>query len=155
MAHDHDHPHATIAEALLAAEAVCASAGESFTPLRRRVLELLLERHAPAKAYDLLSGLGGQAGPAKPPTVYRALEFLMRLGLVHRIESLNAFVACEVGACSRAKIFMICERCGAAEELDAGHADHDLQTAASERGFLIKQAIFEATGLCARCRSAA
>jgi Fur family zinc uptake transcriptional regulator len=119
------------------------------------VLELLLERHAPAKAYDLLNGLGGETGPAKPPTVYRALEFLMRMGLVHRIESLNAFVACDVGACSRAKIFMICERCGAAEELDAGHADHDLQTAAADRGFQIKQAIFEATGLCAECRSAA
>jgi Fur family zinc uptake transcriptional regulator len=149
----HDHAHADTAAVLAAAQAICTEAGESFTPLRRRVLELLVERHAPAKAYDLLSGLGGEAGPAKPPTVYRALEFLMRMGLVHRIESVNAFVACDVGACSRAKIFMICEHCGAAEEVDAGHADHDLQAAAAARRFLIKQAIFEATGSCARCRS--
>ncbi len=151
----HDHAPADTTAALAAAETVCAAAGETFTPLRRRVLELLLERHGPAKAYDLLPGLGGGEGPAKPPTVYRALEFLMRMGLVHRIESLNAFVACEVGACSRAKIFMICERCGDAEELAAGHADHDLHSEAAARGFTIRQAIFEATGVCAQCRSAA
>src|SRR5215468_4619381 len=105
-----------------AAEARCAEAGESLTPLRRRVLELLLAHKGPAKAYDLLADLGaGQEpakGPAKPPTVYRALEFLVRLGLAHRIESLNAYIACDVGACERSTIFLICEKCGAAEEFD-------------------------------------
>jgi Fur family zinc uptake transcriptional regulator len=151
----HDHTHASSDSLLDAAAAQCLAAGETLTPLRRRVLELLINRHAPAKAYDLLVELGGTEGPAKPPTVYRALEFLMRQGLVHRIESLNAFIACEIGACSRTKIFMICERCGTAEEIDAGHADHDLHDAARARGFAIKQAIFEATGECAQCRAAA
>ncbi len=151
----HDHSVAATTAALDAAAAQCLQAGETLTPLRRRVLELLIARHAPAKAYDLLAELGGAEGPAKPPTVYRALEFLMRMGLAHKIESLNAFVACDIGACSRAKIFMICDRCGDAVEIAAGHADEDLQHAAAARGFTIRQAIFEASGLCARCQEAA
>jgi Fur family zinc uptake transcriptional regulator len=151
----HDHSPAATAAALDAAAAQCERAGETLTPLRRRVLELLIVRHAPTKAYDLLADLGGADGPAKPPTVYRALEFLMRIGLAHKIESLNAFIACDIGACSRAKIFMICDTCGDAVEIAAGHADEDLQQAAAVRGFQIRQAIFEASGLCARCKEAA
>src|SRR5215813_13756526 len=119
------------------AEKRCGEAGESLTPLRRRVLELLLDHRGPAKAYDLLNDLGSGQGPAKPPTVYRALEFLVRLGLAHRIESLNAFVACDIGACARSTIFLICERCGAAEEYDAGHALIDVADAAKRDGFSI------------------
>jgi Fur family zinc uptake transcriptional regulator len=116
MAHAHNHTD-QIAEA----EKRCADAGESFTPLRRRVLELLLEQHGPATAYDLLPLIDADKS-AKPPTVYRALDFLVRMGLAHRIESLNAFMACDVGACARSTIFLICEKCGGAEEFDADFA---------------------------------
>jgi Fur family zinc uptake transcriptional regulator len=136
------------------AERICAEAGEQLTPLRRRVLELLLVQQGPAKAYDLLAELGSQAGPAKPPTVYRALEFLMRLGLAHRIESLNAFVACDIGACVRSTMFLICDKCRRADEFDAGHALVDLGEAAARDGFEIKRTMIEATGLCAQCRAA-
>lgn len=137
--------------ALRAAELACRQAGESFTPLRRRVLELLLGRGAPAKAYDLLEELKlGHAG-AKPPTIYRTLEFLVRLGLVHRIESLNAFIACDLGACERSTVFLICEGCGGAVEVDAGHALVDLREAAGRAGFALRRTVIEAAGRCGKC----
>ncbi len=153
MAHDHsahDRAH-HIAEA----ERICAAASESLTPLRRRVLEILLDQTGPAKAYDLLHLLDTETTQAKPPTIYRALDFLVRMGLAHRIESLNAFVACDVGACARSTIFLICEKCGAAEEFDAGHALVDLADAAKRDGFAIKRTMIEASGLCATCQRAA
>ncbi len=150
MAHD----HAATDDHLSEAERVCLGAGETLTPLRRRVLELLLAEPGPAKAYDLLSRLDSSHGPAKPPTIYRALEFLVRMGLAHRIESLNAFVACGVGACARSTVFFICERCGAAREFDAGHAMTDLAEAAAAHGFVIHRTTIEASGLCAACLSA-
>lgn len=130
-------------------------AGESLTPLRRRVLEMLLEQPGPAKAYDLLPLLDSDRGHAKPPTIYRALDFLVRMGLAHRIESLNAFVACDVGACARSTIFLICEKCGRAEEFDAGHALVDLSEAANKDGFIIHRTMIEASGLCQICARAA
>lgn len=140
---------------LAQADEICRAAGESLTPLRRKVLELLVDQAGPAKAYDLLSHLGSATNPAKPPTVYRALDFLVRLGLAHKIQSLNAFVACDVGACARSTIFLICDKCGDAEEFDAGHALVDLGEAAARDGFQINRTMIEASGLCAQCREAA
>jgi Fur family zinc uptake transcriptional regulator len=137
---------------IAAAEAACALGGETFTPLRRRVFELLLNREGPAKAYDLLDDLRPEHGAAKPPTVHRALDFLVRLGLAHRIESQNAFVACDVGACARSTIFLLCEKCGASVEADAGHALSDVAEAAQRAGFQLKRTMLEASGLCAVCR---
>lgn len=149
------HAHHDRTQQLAEAEQRCAQAGESFTPLRRRVFELLMDRHGPAKAYDLLPLLDGEHGPAKPPTIYRALDFLVRMGLAHRIESLNAFVACGIGACARSTIFLICEKCGGAEEFDAGHALVDLTEAAKRDGFSINRTMIEASGLCGACQAPA
>jgi Fur family zinc uptake transcriptional regulator len=140
---------------IAAAEDICARAQESLTPLRRRVFELLLDRDGPAKAYDLLDNLKTDQGSAKPPTVYRALEFLVRLGLAHRIESLNAFVACDIGSCARSTIFLICERCGASVEVDSVHALADVSDAARRNGFELRRTVLEASGICAKCRNAA
>lgn len=149
MSHAHDR-----AQYVEAAERRCQAAGESLTPLRRKVLELLIDKHGPAKAYDLLPLLDSEK-QAKPPTIYRALDFLVRMGLAHRLESLNAFVACDVGACQRSTIFLLCERCGGAEEFDAGHALVDLAEAARRDGFTINRTMIEASGLCAQCAKAA
>ena len=151
----HVHGAAARSEHIQEAERRCAAAGESLTPLRRRVLELLIDHHGPAKAYDLLPLLGGEKGAAKPPTIYRALDFLVRMGLAHRIESLNAFIACEQGACARSTIFLICERCGATEEFDAGHALIDLTEAAKRDGFAIHRTMIEASGVCSACQARA
>lgn len=156
MTHHHDVHAGCLDHAahIADAETRCAAAGESLTPIRRRVLELLLDQSGPAKAYDLLAHLGEGVGAAKPPTIYRALEFLVRMGLAHRVESLNAFVACEVGACARSTMFLICEQCGGAQEFDAGHALVDLAEAAARDGFEIRRTTIEAQGLCAQCRAA-
>ena len=163
--HGHDHEHAAAARPpapidrathLARAETICAAAGETLTPLRRRVLELLIDTGGPAKAYDLLDGLKSEAGAAaKPPTIYRALDFLTRLGLAHRVESLNAFVACDVGACARTMIFLICDNCGRTDESDAGHALIDVAEAATRAHFSIARTMIEARGVCAACRVAA
>jgi Fur family zinc uptake transcriptional regulator len=150
----HRHGAAERAQHMSEAERRCDEAGESLTPLRRRVLELLWEQQGPAKAYDLLSLLDTDKGQAKPPTIYRALDFLVRMGLAHRLESLNAFVACDIGACARSTIFLICEKCGAAEEFDAGHALIDLSEAAKRDGFAIRRTMIEASGLCSACQAA-
>lgn len=146
------HVHASRTDQIAAAEAACAAVGETLTPLRRRVFELLLDREGPAKAYDLLDEIKPEHAAAKPPTVYRALDFLVRLGLAHRIESQNAFVACDVGACARSTIFLICEKCGGSVEIDSGHALADVSEAAQKSGFVLKRTVLEAVGLCADCR---
>lgn len=150
----HGHGAHDRAAHLRDAEAICDKAGESLTPLRRRVLELLIDRPGPAKAYDLLPLLDSEAAKAKPPTIYRALDFLTRMGLAHRIESLNAFIACEIGACERSTMFLICDQCGRAEEFDAGHALVDLAEAAKRDGFAIQRTTIEAQGICSLCQPA-
>jgi Fur family zinc uptake transcriptional regulator len=151
--HCHDHTHrseADIAAALDHARAVCASRDGRLTPLREQVLSLLLRGTGPAKAYDLLGQLG-DAGAAKPPTVYRALEFLMQMGLVHRIESLNAFVACTGHGQSGAGLFLICTCCGGVEEQAGGDLTSWLTQEAARSGFRLEQTVIEARGLCAAC----
>src|SRR5690606_22929917 len=102
------------------AEARCVRRGERMTDPRRRVLELLLASGEPVKAYDLIAAYGADGQAAKPPTVYRALEFLERQGLAHRIASISAYVACSHGERAHAAAFLICDCCGATEEVAAG-----------------------------------
>ena len=139
-----------LTRAISMAEARCLENQERLTPPRRRVLELLLEAHGPLKAYDLIATYGEEGAPAKPPTVYRALEFLERLGFAHRIESLNAYVPCRLTAERHSAAFLICECCGAAEEFEP---DFTAQLdAASARGYDVQAVTLEARGLCPACR---
>jgi Fur family transcriptional regulator, zinc uptake regulator len=152
--HDHEHDHVALAggalrQALGVAEARCVATHERLTPPRRRVLELLLGADAPQKAYDLIAAYGEQGAPAKPPTVYRALEFLERLGFAHRIESLNAYVPCRIEG-GHAAAFLICDCCGAAQEFEP---DFEPQLAAAKAaGYAVRSVTLEARGLCAACR---
>lgn len=150
----HAHAH-SIPDSLKAAEAACAREGESFTPLRKRVYTLLLSAEGPAKAYDLLAQIGEPGRPAKPPTVYRALEFLVRLGLAHRIESLNAFVACDISHPHHAAAFLICDTCGTAQEVESASVAAALTRAAEAGGFRLASAVVEARGICGDCSHAA
>ena len=136
--------------ALGVAEARCVANHERLTQPRRRVLELLLGAHGPLKAYDLIAAFGDGA-PAKPPTVYRALEFLERLGFAHRIESLNAYVPCRLEGEAHSAAFLICDCCGAAEEFEP---DFQAQLAAAgARGYEVRAVTLEARGLCPACRT--
>jgi Fur family zinc uptake transcriptional regulator len=149
----HDHA-ACIAGALSAAEAVCAARGAQLTPVRRRVLEILLESHGAMGAYDVLARLDAEGMGKQPPVAYRALSFLVEQGLAHRIEKLNAFVACAHPGGAHAPAFMICRGCGAVAEAEAGMGGA-LGERAAEAGFRIERTVMEAEGLCPACQEAA
>jgi len=139
------------AEAFLAvAEGIAQARGQRMTRIRRKVLRLLIETPAPAKAYDLLERLDGE-GSAKPPTIYRALDFLQELGLAHKIESLNAYVACGHASHSHSAIFLICETCGRAEELHSETTVPALEAETRAAGFGLSRAVIEARGTCRAC----
>lgn len=144
---------AEVARALGAADVRLTAEGERMTPARLRVLQLLLAAGEPVKAYDLIARFGEDGQPAKPPTVYRALEFLERKGLAHRIASISAYVACTSGAADHAAAFLICDCCGATEEVSAPVAE-GLDRAARAAGYAIDRTTIEAHGRCPACRSA-
>ena len=139
---------------LRSAETRCEAQGQRLTPARRRVLELLMQAGQPMKAYDLISAFSEEAGEtAKPPTVYRALEFLEREGLAHRIESLAAYVACSGEPGEHAAAFLICDCCGRTEEV-AAPVDAALRGLAQEAGYAIQTVTIEAHGRRAACPAA-
>jgi Fur family transcriptional regulator, zinc uptake regulator len=149
---NHDHARCT-AETIGHAEAHCAARGERLTPMRRRVLEVLATSHKPLGAYEIMELVGGEQRPA-PITVYRALDFLRAAGLVHRIESRNAFLACTHDHRAEALVvFLICERCGAVGEMPAGPLAEALASATREVGFAPRLSVIEVTGTCANCRA--
>jgi Fur family zinc uptake transcriptional regulator len=147
----HDHRHC-IDDALTRADSVCAERGAKMTPLRRRVLELVWDSHAPIGAYaimDLLRAADDRA--AAPPTVYRALDFLLGQGLVHKIESLNAFVGCDRPEERHVSQFLICTGCKTAIELNDPAILKAVEASAQESGFSFNRLTVEAQGLCPAC----
>ncbi len=114
------------------------------------MLELLLKAGQPVKAYDLIAAFGEDGAPAKPPTVYRALNFLERQGFVHRLESLNAYLACRQGPGAHTAAFLICDCCGATQEVEPAGADRLIELA-GEAGYTIDMVTVEARGRCADC----
>jgi Fur family zinc uptake transcriptional regulator len=147
----HDHGHC-VASALGSAEAICVARGEKLTALRRQVLELVWGGHRPTGAYDILAAMQAQTGrKIAPPTVYRTLDFLQQQGLVHRIESLNAYVGCRAPGRPHDVQFMICRQCGTAVELDDRRVARALETVAGAAGFAIERRVVELSGRCARC----
>jgi Fur family zinc uptake transcriptional regulator len=144
------------------AEVICEQRGANLTALRRHVLGMILDAGSPTGAYELLNRLRPTRRGAAPPTVYRALDFLLEQGLIHRVERLSAFVGCVAGCTvdpdgerrTHAAQFLICRKCGRVLEMQ----DHDVSTvlakAAKEAGFSISIATVEAEGLCGTCRTA-
>lgn len=150
-----DHDHALcVDDALAAAERQCAAKGVRLTEQRRRVLELIWKSHAPVGAYTLLDRLREQGVRAQPPTVYRALEFLVENGLIHRIESLNAYVGCAAPAERHVGQFLICTGCRSAAELDDPAIGAAIAQRAKAIGFAVSRATVEIAGLCPNCRAA-
>lgn len=153
----HDH-HQCKATALRTADAYCAAHDLRMTPQRRRVLELLLASHHALGAYDLLDRLRAEGLGSQPPVVYRALEFLCAHGFVHKLERLNAFVACSHSheADHHNPAFLICRTCRKVAEchLPPEARDPIAQTAGT-LGFQIDQIMVEAEGLCPACQRAA
>ena len=146
--HDHD---TCVEDALSAAEAVCLPQGARLTSLRRRVLELVWQSHRPVGAYAVLDQLKREHRSAAPPTVYRALDFLLEQGLVHRIQSLNAFVGCAHPDAVHRGFFLICTDCGDAIEVEDKGVDGAIIRSAKRFGFDVQSRTIEAAGLCPGC----
>ena len=149
---DHDHNRCT-ADALAHAEALCAKRAQRLTPIRRQVLETLLGSHKPLGAYEIIERAAKGARPA-PITVYRALNFLRAQGLVHRIESRNAFVACvHAHAAGDLVVFLLCDTCGTVGEASSAEVAAKLKAAARSAGFTPKSPVIEISGICTHCGS--
>lgn len=151
---------ATRETALREAEAACLRRGATLTPLRRQVLELVLDAEAPVGAYALLDRLKASRPGAAPPTVYRALDFLLEQGLIHKLERLNAYIGCVEAGHGHAHDhhhphqFLICRTCGTTMEI-ADHAiAHAIEGAARHAGFALAEATVEIEGTCASCLAA-
>ena len=144
------------------AEALCQTRGVQLTPLRRDVLRLVLEAEAPIGAYALLDQLRASRAKAAPPTVYRALDFLLEQGLIHRLERLNAFMGCVEAleghdhdhAHDHPHQFLICRGCGATREISDHGVANAITAAAAKAGFSAARATVEIEGLCGKCGDA-
>jgi len=150
----HDH-RLCVSTAMSEAEERCAQDGLRLTPARRRVLEILLEEHRALGAYDVLDRMRDEGLGAQPPAAYRALDFLVSHGFAHRIEGLNAFVACAHPGEAHVPAFLHCRGCGAVAEASVPSQSGLLARAAEETGFAIESTVIEAKGLCAACQKAA
>lgn len=147
----HDHENC-VSDSLSKAEMHCANNGLRLTPVRRRALEILLADHRALGAYDLLAVLAAEGLGAQPPVAYRALDFLVKARFAHKIEALNAYIACaHLGDC-RTPAFLICRTCKSVAETDTPPAEGRLGDAARAAGFQIERTVVEAEGLCPACQ---
>lgn len=150
----HDH-RKCVADALSTADELCAKRGVRLTDLRRRVLTLIWESHAPVGAYAIMEMLRREGRNGMPPTVYRALDFLQEQGLVHRIASLNAFIGCSNPAEAHATQYLICRRCGTVAEIESGAIGGAIAASARELGFDMTGQTVEIAGICRDCLESA
>lgn len=130
----------------------CRQRGLRLTPTRRRVLELVLAADGPVKAYDLLDQLKTEQPGAAPPTIYRALDFLLENDFIHRLETLNAFVSCFHPHESHQGQFLICEHCHSVTEIHNDALTDQLRQAARQDDFEPTRQVLEIYGLCGSCR---
>jgi Fur family zinc uptake transcriptional regulator len=154
---DTHHDHAgCINKAIYTAEQLCTHRGVRLTPIRRKVLELVWASHQAVKAYDLLDRIKPFEVAAKPATVYRALDFLIEQGLIHRVESLNAFIGCN---CSEQQqhelLLLICNRCHEIEERPALAVMDAVSQEIAQAGFVVHHKTIEIHGLCQQCANSA
>ena len=148
---DHNHERCA-ADVIAHAVSVCTDRSQRLTPMRRKVLEVLASSHKPLGAYEIIDAAATGGPRPAPITIYRALDFLMENGLVHRIESRNAFLACAHNHDSGAVVaFLICETCGDVGEAPGSDISTSLSSAAKGAGFRPKISVVEITGTCAHC----
>ncbi len=146
------HEHTRCLErAVATAQTLCDERGLRLTPLRRQVLELVWRSHEPVKAYEVLDRLREVHRGAAPPTVYRALDFLREQGLVHRIESMNAYIGCGMPQQTHDGQFLICRACGEVAEINDVAITRLLSRKAGALGFHIDNETIEIRGLCLAC----
>ncbi|MDD2737617.1 MAG: transcriptional repressor [Methylomonas lenta] len=140
-------------KAIHTAEHLCNQRGVRFTPIRREVLELIWESHRAVKAYDLLDRIKPQTGSAKPATVYRALDFLLEQGLIHKVESLNAFIGCSFSDRRHEQLLLTCVKCHEVEERPGEHVMEAIAKELEQAAFTMQHKAIEIHGICGRCAS--
>ena len=140
-----------IKEALIEAKTICNQRGVKLTKLRETVLKLIWKNHTYVKAYDLLEELKKIDASAKPPTVYRSLDFLMENGFIHKIQSLNAFVGCSHPGEHNECYFLICKECQNIEECHSENINKFVQSTSSNNNFSANQVTLEISGICQEC----
>lgn len=146
----HDHK-ACINSAIKQAEQICKERDVQLTPIRHKVLELIWESHQAVKAYDLLERIKPFNDSAKPATVYRALDFLIEQKLIHRVESMNAFIGCNHMEGKHELLLLICEHCNVIEERPANEVMKSLFEELTHAGFNAHRKTIEIHGTCSRC----
>jgi len=144
----------SLAQNLALAESLCDQRGVRLTPQRRKVLELVCAAEGPIGAYQILDRLRQSVGNPAPPTVYRALDFLLEQGLIHKLESLHAFVGCTHPDHPHASQFLICSECGDVNEIENPEISKSLRQAQQDSGFKARRPVVELLGSCARCQTA-
>jgi len=149
----HDHQQC-VNNALTTAEHLCTERGVQLTAIRHQVLELIWESHKAVKAYELLDRIKPLKTAAKPATIYRALDFLITQGLVHRVESLNAFIGCRCSGHRHEQLLLICKHCHEVEERTPGKMLQALSQELQQAQFTAHSKAIEIHGLCARCAKA-
>ena len=141
-----------IESAMRDAEEICQVKGLRFTELRKEVLKLIWLSHNPSKAYDILEMLKGKAWSAKPPTVYRALDFLLENGLVHKLDSINAYIGCSHPRDHNRCYFLICTECNEAKECCSPELSKAIEVAWKNNSFSPQRVTLEVLGQCDACR---
>jgi len=147
----HDHRRC-IERGVQHAVSQCNAVGIQLTPIRQRVLEILLTEHRALGAYDILELLRIDGYSSQPPVAYRALDFLVQHGFAHKVERLNAFIACNQPEKQHAPAFLICRICQAVAEMHPELSRGALARSAKDAGFVIEQTVVEAEGVCPNCR---
>ena len=137
------------------AEQYCKENGLNFTPVRRKVLEILLNKNTAIGAYEILDLLREAGFKNQPPVAYRALDFLVQNGFAHKIEQLNSFIGCTHPGKDHSPAFMICRNCDSVSEEEALTRNFSVSQIASKAGFTVEKAVIEARGLCHSCASLA
>lgn len=130
---------------------ICKAKKVRFTPTRQQVFCFMAENNGPISAYELLDKLQQVDTKAKPPTIYRALEFLLDNHFIHRIESLNTYLMCCHLGCEHPMQLLICNQCNNVIELDDPVIDEAFSKKASQFGFKITNKVIEAHGICNNC----
>lgn len=136
------------------AERICSERGVRLTPLRRDVLAIINQSERPLGAYDIMEEMRADQARIAPPTVYRALDFLLAEGLIHKLESLHAFIGCQHPDHPHFSQFLICNDCGEVDELHSDGVSHSLADAARARGFVPDHSTVEVVGRCSKCSDA-
>jgi Fur family transcriptional regulator, zinc uptake regulator len=134
------------------AETLCLQRGVRLTTQRAEVLRLMAEQNGSISAYDLLDQLRVSEPQAKPPTIYRALDFLLEQGFIHRVESNNSYVVCHhFDEPAHTSVMLVCDRCAAVSEKHAHGVEKIISGLAEQAGFTLRHSVIEAHGLCENC----